>query len=165
MILVLGFFAVLPTVMPMVGHAARAGGMAEVRQDHSWYQVNAVLVRHAPYQMYGYSSSGTVWVKGRWRGPAGRTHYGLVPAAVGAPAGTVVRVWINQVGQPTGNHPLTVGAVSARVSAFKVLAGVGLAVTLLLLAYLIRWLTNRRRMAYWGCEWASIGPRWSTRRK
>jgi len=165
MLLVLAFFAVGPLVVPMAGQAARAGGMAEVKQEQTWHQVNAVLTRHAPYQVYGYNTSGAVWVKGRWRAPSGRTEYGLVPTVVGAPAGTKVRVWVNQAGQLTGTHPLTVGDIGARVIAMKVLAGIGLAATLLVLAFVLRWLANRRRMAYWGCEWATIGPRWSTRRK
>jgi hypothetical protein len=165
LMLVVAFFAVGPTVVPLAGQAARAGGMAEVKREQSWHQVNAVLVRHAPYQVYGYNTSGAVWVKGRWRTPGGRTEYGLVPTTVGAPAGTLVRVWVNQAGQLTDTRPLTIAGVGARVMAMKVLAGIGLAATLLLLAGLIRWLTNRRRMAYWGCEWATTGPRWSTRRK
>lgn len=165
MILVLAFFAVGPVVVPMAGQAARAGGMAEVRQERSWQQVNAVLLRHAPYQMYGYNTSGAIWVAGRWQAPGGRTRYGMVPTVLGAPAGTVVKVWVTKTGQLTNNHPLTVDGVTARVLAVKVLAAVGLAATLLVLACLIRWLTNRRRITYWGCEWAAIGPRWSTRRK
>jgi hypothetical protein len=165
LMLVVAFFAVGPMVVPMAGQAARAGGMAEVKREQAWHQVKAVLLRHAPYQVYGYNTSGAVWVKGRWRAPGGRTEYGLVPTVVGAPAGTMVRVWVNQAGQLTGTHPLTVGDIGARVIAMKVLAGIGLAATLLVLAFVIRWLTNRRRMAYWGCEWATIGPRWSTRRK
>lgn len=165
MILVLAFFAVVPLVVPMAGQASRASGMAEVKREQSWQQVNAVLLRHAPYRLYGYSASGTVWVAGRWRAPGGRTHYGLVPTVVGASAGMVVQVWVTNTGHLTNIRPLTVGDLGARVLAIKVLAGAGLAATLLMLAGLIRWLTNRRRMAYWGCEWASIGPRWSTRRK
>lgn len=165
LLLVLAFFAVMPVVVPMAGQASRVGGMAEVKQQQSWQQVNAVLLRHAPYRLYGYGASGTVWVAGRWRVPGRRTQYGLVPTVTGAPAGTVVRAWVTNTGQLTSNHPFTVSALSARVLAIKVLVAAGLAATLLMLAGLIRWLTNRRRIAYWGCEWATIGPRWSTRRK
>ena len=165
MILVLAFFAVGPVVVPMAGQAARAGAMAEVKQERSWQQVNAVLLRHAPYQVYGYTTSGAVWVAGRWQAPGGRTRYGMVPTVLGAPAGTVVKVWETETGQLTNNRPMTIRAVAGRVLFIKVLAAIGLAVTLLVLAGLMRWLMNRRRMTYWGCEWASIGPRWSTRRK
>jgi len=165
MMFVVAFFAVGPMIVPMAGQAARAGAMAEVKQEQSWHQVRAVLLRHAPYQVYGYNSSGAVWVKGRWRAPNGRNEYGLVPTVVGAPAGTVVRVWVNQAGQLTGSRPLKAGDIGGRVVGIKVLAAIGLAATLLLLACVIRLLMNRRRIAYWGCEWATIGPRWSTRRK
>jgi hypothetical protein len=165
LILVIAFFVIVPTVVPMAGQAARAGAMAQVKQEQSWRQVKAVLLRHAPDQVYGYNTSGAVWVKGRWRAPSGRNEYGLVPTVVGAPAGTVVRVWVNHAGQLTGSRPLTANDIGGRVMALKVLAGIGLAATLLILACVIRWLTNRRRMAYWRCEWATIGPRWSTRRK
>lgn len=165
MLLVLAFFTVGPVVVPMAGQAARAGAMAEVRQEQSWQLVKAVLLRHAPYQLYGYNTSGAVWVKGRWSEPGRGTEYGLVPTVVGAPAGTVVRVWVTPRGRLTSNQPLTIHDVAARVVGIKVLTTVGLAAALLTLAFLIRWLTNRRRMAYWSCEWATIGPRWSTRRK
>lgn len=164
-LLVVGCFAVGPTVLPMAGQAARAGAMNEVKQQQSWQQVKAVLVRHAPYQVYGYNASAGVWVKGRWQAPNGSIKYGLVPTVVGAPAGTVVRIWVNHYGQLTGSRPFTVHEVGARVVGMKVLTAVGMAATLLVLALLIRWLTNRRRLAHWGCEWATIGPRWSTRRK
>lgn len=164
-ILVLAFFALGPVVVPLAGQAARAGAMAQVKQDQSWHRVSAVLLRHAPSQIYGYNTSATVWVKGRWRAPGGDTEYGLVPTALGAPSGTVVRIWLDQNGQVTQSHPLTAGGVGARVAAIKVLADIGLAAALLVLAGLIRWFANKRRLAYWSCEWASIGPRWSTRRK
>jgi hypothetical protein len=158
------FFAAVPLVVPLAGHVAWANGMTQVKAEQSWQRVDAVLLRHAPDQMYGYNTAGTVWVSGRWRTPGGGVKHGLVPTMVGAPAGTVVPVWINRAGQLTGTRPLTYGGVTSRVVAIEVLAGVALAVAALLAAGLIRWLTNRRRMANWGFEWACIGPRWSTRR-
>lgn len=158
------FFAAAPLVVPLAGHVARADGMAEVKAEQSWQRVEAVLLRHAPDQVYGYATEGTVWVKGRWQMPGGGVRYGLVPTVIGAPAGTVVAVWVNQAGQLTGTRPLTSGSVTSRVVAIEVLAGSALAVATLILVGLIRWLTNRRRMADWGFEWACIGPRWSARR-
>lgn len=157
--------AVAPFVVPVAGHAAKAHTMATVRQEKSWQEVRAVLLRHAPNQVYGYNTSGTVWVSARWPTPAGRVRYGVVPTVVGAPAGTVVPVWVDQHGHLTGRRPLTAGAVGFRVLAVEVLASAGLAATALMLGWLLRWLTNRRRMACWGTEWACIGPRWSTRRR
>lgn len=158
------FFAVAPLVLPAAGHMAKAETLAAVRQEKSWQEVKAVLVRRAPDQVYGYSTSGTVWVSGRWRVPGGGVRYGLVPTAIGAPAGTVVPVWVDRDGRLTNGRPLTPGVVGPRVLAVEILAGAGLAATLLVFGCLLRWVTNRRRMTCWGTEWACIGPRWSTRR-
>jgi len=163
-VLACAFFAVAPLVVPVAGHVAKAATIATVRQEQSWREVQAVLLRHAPDQAYGYSTTGTVWVDGRWRGPGGQVRYGLVPTVIGARAGTVVPVWVDRDGRLTSGRPLTVGVVGFRVMAVEILAGAGLAATLLVFGCLVRWLTNRRRMACWGVEWACIGPRWSTRR-
>lgn len=163
-ILLAAFFAAGPLVVPWAGQVARANGMAQLKAEQSWRRVDAVLLRHAPDQIYGYNTTGTVWVSGRWHRPDGGLKYGLVPTEIGAPAGTVVPVWVNQAGRLTGSEPLSADGVGARQVMIEVLAGAGLAVAALIMIGLIRWLTNRRRMANWGFEWACIGPRWSTRR-
>lgn len=160
----LAFFACAPLLVPMVGRVARDDSLNQVRQERSWHEVNAVLLRHAPNQVYGYNTTGTVWVSGRWRAPSGAARSGMVPTSAGAPAGTVVKVWVDKSGQLTGGHPLTVGDVGGQVLGIEVLLVVGLAVAAAALAGLARWLANRRRMAYWRAEWACFGPRWSTRR-
>jgi hypothetical protein len=63
-----------------------------------------------------------------------------------------------------GRHPMTVGMVKVRTVLVEFLTIVGVALALLALGGLVRLLLNRRRMAYWGIEWACFGPRWSTRR-
>jgi hypothetical protein len=163
-LLALGVLAAAPNIMPMVGHVVRADSLAEVRLESSWREVNAVLLRHAPPQPYGYSANGTVWVSGRWRAPSGRPRVGLVPTEANAPAGTQVKVWVTKGGRLTGTHPLTAGLVGARVVGSEMLVVLGLALTALILGGLLRWLLNRRRMACWGSEWACFGPRWSSRR-
>jgi hypothetical protein len=59
---------------------------------------------------------------------------------------------------------MTIGMVRTRSVLLGLGSVVGLALALLLLAGLTRLLLNRRRMLYWGIEWACFGPRWSTRR-
>jgi len=59
---------------------------------------------------------------------------------------------------------MTMTMVEVRSVLLAVGSVVGLAVALLLLVGLVRALLNRRRIAYWGIEWACFGPRWSTRR-
>src|ERR1022692_1850231 len=63
-----------------------------------------------------------------------------------------------------GRHPMTVGMVKVRTALVEFLTVAGVAIVLLALGGLVRLLLNRRRMAYWGIEWACFGPRWSTRR-
>ncbi len=164
-ILALAFLASAPLVVPLVGRAAKADGLNLVRQERSWREVDAVLQGRAPREMYGYGGSGgSVWVSGRWRAPSGRVRSGLVPAFSGAPAGTVVKVWVTPAGQLTSGAPLTGDMVGGRALAIEMLVAGGLAAAAALLGLAVRWLANRRRMAYWGLEWACIGPRWSSRR-
>jgi hypothetical protein len=163
-LLALGAIAAAPMIVPLVGRVVRADSLAEVRLESSWREVNAVLVRHAPQQIYGYSANGTVWASGRWRTASGATKHGLVPTTAGSPIGTVVKIWVDKTGRMTNGHPLTAGLVGVRVAGVETLLAVGLVLTALILAGLVRWLLNRRRMACWGAEWACFGPRWSSRR-
>jgi hypothetical protein len=163
LLLAVAFLVAAPILAPMAGHAARSAGQTEVRTQSSWREVNAVLVRHAPQQFYGYNSQMTVWVPGRWHAPSGGDKTGLVPAKPGTPAGTAVKIWVNGAGQMTGRQPLTSSVVGVRVAAVESLAVSLLAVLALLLAWLVRWVTDRRRMTYWAIEWACFGPRWSAR--
>jgi hypothetical protein len=59
---------------------------------------------------------------------------------------------------------MSVGMVQARSVLVGVGSVAGLAGALLVLGWLIKVMLNRRRMAYWGIEWACFGPRWTTRR-
>ena len=162
-LLALAFAVAAPLIAPLAGHFARAAGQAEIRAQRSWREVNAVLLRHAPPEFYGYDSEMTVWVPGRWRTPSGAPRAGLVPTQAGMPAGAEVPIWVNRAGQLTGKRPMTPTVIGVRVAAVESVAVTCLAVLALLLAWLVRWLTDRRRMAWWGIEWACFGPRWSAR--
>jgi hypothetical protein len=162
-LLAAGFVASAPMLAPMAGRAAQSTGAGQVRNERSWREVKAVLLDRAPDHFGGYSSSEAVWVRGRWRSPGGQIMTGMIPAAPGTRARTAVPIWVDGSGHLTGGQPLTAGLVSARVVAIDVLAVAGLAILALLLAALVRWLTNRRRMTYWAIEWECFGPRWSAR--
>jgi len=164
LILVLTFLVVAPLLAPAAGHQTEISGLRQVRQEASWRQVNAVLLRSAPPQYYGYGSMATFWVAARWRAPSGATRRGVVPTRTGVEAGTKVSIWVDTAGRVTGRHPMTVGMVKVRAVLVEFLTVTGVALALLALGGLVRLLLNRRRMAYWGIEWACFGPRWSTRR-
>jgi hypothetical protein len=63
-----------------------------------------------------------------------------------------------------GRRPTTLSAVHVRTFLAEVGSVTGLGLLLLAFAGLVRLLLDRRRLAYWGIEWACFGPRWSTRR-
>jgi hypothetical protein len=164
LLLVLAFVICGPLLAPAAAHLSQVAGLEEVQREASWRQVDAVLLHPAPSRFAGYGSMATFWVAGRWRAPSGATKVGMVPTRTGMPAGTKVRIWVNWTGRVTGRHPLTVGMVRARSALFGIASVACLAAGLLLLAWLIGMVLNRRRMAYWGIEWACFGPRWTTRR-
>jgi multisubunit Na+/H+ antiporter MnhG subunit len=164
LILILTFLIAAPLLAPAVGHQTEASGLRQVHQEASWRQVNAVLLRSSPPQRYGYGSMATFWVAARWPAPSGATRRGVVPTRSGFRAGTKVSIWIDYAGRLTGRRPLTVGMVKVRTVLVEFLTVIGVALALLALGGLVRLLLNRRRMAYWGIEWACFGPRWSTRR-
>ena len=163
-LLVLAFLVGAPLLGPATHRLADVAGVAQVRREVSWRQVEAVLQRPSPRQFYGYGSLATFWVPGRWRAPSGANRHGLVPAKSGDPAGSKVRVWVDWAGRVTNRHPMTIGMVRTRSVLLGLGSVVGLALALLLLAGLTKLLLNRRRMLYWGIEWACFRPRWSTRR-
>ena len=163
-VLVVAFLVGAPLLGPATRHMADVAGLAQVHSEVSWRQVEAVLERPAPRQFYGYGSLATFWVPGQWQAPSGASRHGLVPAKTGDPAGAKVRVWVDWAGQVMNRHPMTIGMVRSRAMLIEIGSMAGLALVLLLLAGVTRLLLNRRRMLYWGIEWACFGPRWSTRR-
>lgn len=94
-----------------------------------------------------------------WTAPDGVAHLGAVLVPDGAKAASVVRIWVDAAGQPTGvplRGPVLIGDVAIAVLlAFGVLGapllGVGAAV---------RWILQRRRIAAWDADWRSTQPRW-----
>jgi hypothetical protein len=165
--LLLLFLIGAPLFASGLGNWVHQGGMAEQRAQQSWHQTPAVLVTAAPrVPMYAFRLSwqNTVPAEARWLGPAGQPRSGEVPAPAGAPAGQTVQVWVDGSGRATG-APLGSGELTRRVIGVEVVAPAALAVLLLCLAGVARWLLNRRRLAAWETAWASIGPRWSRHRK
>jgi hypothetical protein len=161
--LLAAFLAGAPLSSVEVGRWVQHGGLLEQRAQQSWHQVPAVLLKTAPTQRPVYlraSWDADVMVPARWTGPGGRQLTGKVPVAPGTRAGRTLQVWVNRSGQPTGS-PLPHSELVRRVIGAEALAPVGLAVLLLTLGGLVRWLIDRRRLAAWGAGWAYIGPRWT----
>ena len=150
----------------LAGRWAQQGGLREQRAQLSWHQTSAVLLTSAPalprYQ-YRTSWSDSAFVPARWTGPDGRYRFGQVSAALGTRAGQTVLVWVDASGRATG-PPLLHSQLANRELSAEALAPTALAVLLLGLACLVRWLLNRRRLKAWEAAWTTIGPRWTRHR-
>jgi hypothetical protein len=139
----------------------------EQRAQQSWHLTSAVLLKPAvaqPRYYYLRARWGTdVPALARWNAPGGRLQIGEVPAPTGSAAGSTVQVWVDASGRPTG-PPLLRADLLKRVIGAVTLALLGVAVVLFGLGRLVRWLMDRRRLAGWEANWASIGPRWTRHR-
>ena len=164
LLLLIGFVVGAALIVPAVGHVTHVAGLRQVRQDASWRKVTAVLLQPAPRRYYGYGSMSTYWVPAQWRAPSGAVRWGRVPTTPGAVKGDKVGIWVNRHGAMMGRRPTTLSAVQVRTFLAEVGSVTGLGLLLLAFAGVVRLLLDRRRLAYWGIEWACFGPRWSTRR-
>jgi hypothetical protein len=163
LVLLLVFLTCGPLLASLTGRLAHTAGLHQVRQQQTWRQVAAVLLRPAPLSYYAYSSMTTYRVPARWLAPSGAIRVGQVSAPAGLRAGAAVRVWVNADGQVTGRRPLTARAVALRSALAEIVTLAGLGAALLIMTGLVRWQLDRRRLAAWAIEWAALGPRWTTR--
>jgi hypothetical protein len=105
--------------------------------------------------------------RARWRLPAGTERSGILtaataPAIYNAPAGTSVRVWLDRSGNPESPPRPADMIFTALIAGSTAMAGAAL---VLILCYLLcRMVLDRHRLARWESAWATIGPRWTTRR-
>jgi hypothetical protein len=160
------FLVGAPLFGTSIGRWVHQGGLSEQRAQQSWHQTPAVLLATAPaVPSYAFRVSwqNTVPVPAQWRGPGGQQRSGAVPAPPGSRVGQLVPVWVDGSGRATG-PPLLGVELTRRVVGAEVLAPLALAILLLIVAFVARWLLNRRRLRDWEAGWASIGPRWTKHR-
>jgi hypothetical protein len=162
--------AVLLIGAPVAGATAggwmQRQGWLEQRAQQSWHQVPAVLLKTAPaLPNFDLRTSWNyeVMTLARWFGPGGRHLAGQIPATPGTLAGTTVPVWVNASGRETV-QPLLHRELIKRELGAEVVAPFALALLLLSVGLLVRWLMDRRRLAGWETNWAFVGPRWSRHR-
>jgi hypothetical protein len=161
--LIAAFLVGAPLSWISAGRWAQQAGVREQRAEQSWHQVPAVVLKAAPAQPqfeFGLPWNTAVLVLARWAGPGGSYRAGQVPVPAGTAAGRTVRVWVNASGRPTG-PPILRAELVKRVLGAEALAPLTLAVLLFGVGCLVRWVTDRRRLAAWEAGWASIGPRWT----
>jgi hypothetical protein len=157
------FLAAAPVTAHVAGSWAHASAVRDAQaQRASLHQVTATLSRAAPV-LSSYGSASDFAVEARWRAPDGRLRTGelLVTADVAARHST--RIWVDRAGRLTG-PPMSRDQVAGRVQLAAGVAVGGLAMVVIVAAWLVRRSIDRRRMAAWDADWLANGPRWSPRR-
>ena len=160
------FLAGAPLSWIGAGRWVQHGGEREQRAQQSWHQTPAVLLQNAPdlpRYYFRMSWAPPVTAVARWILPGGREQVGQVSVPPGTRTGRTVRVWVDGAGRPTG-PPLFPSVLANREFSAEVLGPLALAVLLLGLGRLIRWMMDRRRLAGWEADWDFTGPRWTKHR-
>jgi len=137
---------------------AHTGDAGSAAQSHA---VHAVLLQTATAPAGpAVAVRGTqVWVSARWESAGGSTRTGEVPAPAGAPAGTVVTIWLDASGRVTG--PPQPGEFAGYAMTIAVITLIAVALALLTALRLIQRFLNWRRLAAWEAAWRAVGPRWT----
>ncbi len=158
------FLVGAPLIGVLAGRWAQQGGLREQRAQQAWHQTSAVTLTSAPaaphYTYRTQWNSAVARVPARWVGPDGRYRFGQVSASLGTRAGQTVLVWVDASGRATG-PPLVHSQLVNRELSAEAMGPTALAILLLGLACLVRWLLNRRRLKAWEMAWTTIGPRWT----
>lgn len=164
-VVVAGLAVALLVGVPLAAlSAGRWSYDAGVRAQHAqaaWRQVPAVLLAAANRAPAGPGSSSLRPAPASWTAPDGVQWTGRIPAPMGARAGTMVRVSVDDSGRLTG-IPLQHRQAERQAALAVVLAAAGLALVLLGAAALARQILHRRRLAAWDAAWQITGPRWTT---
>jgi hypothetical protein len=151
------FLVGTPLLGIMAGQVAHQAGLREVQAQQGWRQVTATLLTAPPRTTTAVVLS---LAQARWQVPGGAERVGQIPVPAKAQRGSTVPIWVSQQGT-LESQPLTRRQATSFAWTAGVAAGLGLAVLLALLAYLIHLRMNRRRLAVWEADWAATGPRWS----
>jgi hypothetical protein len=154
-----------PLAALAAGHWAGAAALRLQRDQHaSWHQVSAVLLANAsPTVNIGYGAGDTSEVHARWTAPDGTVRTGNVPAPVGAPKGSTVRIWVDQSGAVTG-PPLRPEQATGQAVLATVVAPFVLGTVLICAVSLSLQVLDWRRLADWDADWQATGPRWNSHR-
>lgn len=160
-----GLLAVMCVTAPFLAVAAsgweNAASLRELHvQQATSHQVKATVqgdVQHAG----GYPFIITEGYL-RWTTPDGRTITELLRVPVGAEAGTVIPLWINQAGEPFA--PLLRTQIPGRDALAAAIAVTSLVTVALTVGLAVRHTLNRRRLSAWAVDWMVTEPRWNTRR-
>ncbi len=127
----------------------------------TWLLMSAGLVLlEAAASPTGEPAGTTIGVPARWIGGDGGPRTGRVEAMPGAPAGSLVPVWVNHDGTVTTPPPTPSDAwVGAALVGFDALLLGGAVIVGIWMG--VHRLTALVNAAAWEREWAQVGPEWT----
>ncbi len=158
-LLLVVFMIGAPLAAITAGRAAQGAASGTQATQAVWRQVPAVLLAGPRASAYPLTQPR----KARWTAPDGMSRTGEVLASVQARAGTTVMVWVDHSGRLTG-PPLLRSQVAGWALSAEIFAPLVLALALLAAGALAHGALDQRRLAAWGTEWRSTGPRWTRHR-
>lgn len=132
-------------------------------ESAAWHQVRATVIRTAS-DLSGYASAPgpSPEVTVRWTAPDGQVRTAQLFVIGVVRPGSTFMVWTNRVGQLT-DAPLQKSQIAMRADLDETLAVAALAIMLLAVGGLAHRALDRYRLAAWGADWLTTGPRWSPR--
>lgn len=163
-LLAIAFLAAAPfTALAAGGWAFASAHRSQLSEEASWHQVPALVLKVSPagQPAGGYAVALTARAQARWTAPDGTVVTGEIPVPRGTAAGTTLRLWTTDAGQPSG-QPLQDSQVSGSAYLAGTCSVAALAALLAITGLLARRALDRRRMAAWDAEWRAAGPRWTT---
>jgi hypothetical protein len=150
----------------VAGTVYREGAAREQSEPEVRRSVMALVLQDA-VRTTTITAQGTVVevkAKVRWQAPDGRERVAVRTVPADARAGSTLRMWVDEAGDPVPaprQHAQTVA--DAAVAGFGVMA---VAAGLLFVALtVVRWLLDRRRYADWDTEWTVAEQRWRPRKQ
>jgi len=157
------FLALCPLVAIGMSAWVHDDNAAAIRAQQSWHPVKATLLEAAPgpAEPDGGANTWTVWTRARWE-VGGLTKTGKVPVPANSPAGSTQTVWLNRAGA-VQLPPVLASQVAGLADTATAVSLTALAVLLGGLAFLIRRILDRRRLARWESAWLTVEPRWTHR--
>ena len=148
------------------GHWMDRAAMTEARvQAADRHSARAVLLQPTPPAVTTAAAPGGTqdWALAQWEGKGATPRTGMVLAAWGSPAGSLVTVWLDASGKLTG-PPLKPGQITDRTITVAVLVPAVLALGLLTAWWQAQRIAERRRLAAWDAAWCTVEPQWTRRR-
>ncbi|NUT47483.1 MAG: hypothetical protein HOV94_09285 [Saccharothrix sp.] len=149
----------LPSAAAIGSEVYAAQSALSDEQLRARHPVEAVLSVDAPSSAGGVTAIDTAVVPAVWRLPDGTSRSGPVAARHDLPAGSAVRIWLDDTGSPV-LPPLTAESAVVLAAAVAMGSWIALGGAMACGYVLVRSAHTRIRRRLWETEWAAVEPGW-----